>query len=39
MPASKALAILWEGAGASHDPRCIEALQDALRKAEWSDAA
>ena len=39
MPVSKALAILWEGAGASHDPRCIEALQDALRKAEWSDAA
>ena len=39
MPTSKALAILWEGAGASHDPHCIEALQQALRKAEWSDAA
>ncbi len=39
MPAFKALAILWEGAGASHDPLCIEALERALRKAELSDAA
>lgn len=39
MPASRALAILWEGAGLSHDARCIEALQEALRKAQWSDAA
>ena len=39
MPASKAFAILWEGAGASHDPLCIEALEQALRKAELSDAA
>ena len=39
MPASKALAILWEGAGASHDPLCIEALERALKKAELSEAA
>ena len=39
MPASKALAILWEGAGASHDPLCIKALELALRKAELTDAA
>ncbi len=34
MPISKALAILWEGAGESHDPICIEALQRALASAD-----
>jgi putative nucleotidyltransferase with HDIG domain len=33
MPVSKALSILWDGADASHDPACIEALQRALVKA------
>jgi HD-GYP domain-containing protein (c-di-GMP phosphodiesterase class II) len=39
MPVTKAMAILWDGAGASHDPLCIEALERALRNAELSDAA
>ena len=30
MPIAKALAILWEGAGQSHDPVCITALERAL---------
>ncbi|MCM2291187.1 HD domain-containing protein [Allorhizobium sp. BGMRC 0089] len=34
MPVKKALAILWEGAGASHDPLCIRALEQALEKAD-----
>lgn len=33
MPISKALSILWEGAGQSHDPVCIEALERALDRA------
>ncbi len=32
MPITKAIAILWEGAGQSHDPICIEALERALAK-------
>ncbi|KQV32605.1 metal-dependent phosphohydrolase [Rhizobium sp. Root1203] len=32
MPISRAFAILREGAGQSHDPICIEALERALRK-------
>ncbi len=38
MSASKALAILWEGSGASHDPLCIEALELALTKADMAAA-
>lgn len=38
MPVSKALAILWEGAGTGHDPLCIEALERALQKAEAAAA-
>jgi HD-GYP domain-containing protein (c-di-GMP phosphodiesterase class II) len=38
MPVSKALAILWEGAGTSHDPLCIAALERALAKAEQAAA-
>lgn len=34
MPVSKAMGILWEGAGASHDPLCIEALERALARSE-----
>ena len=34
LPISKALSILWEGAGQSHDPICIEALQRALARTE-----
>ena len=34
MPISKAMAILWEGADASHDPRCIAALERALARSE-----
>jgi len=34
MPVSKALSILWEGAGASHDPTCIAALERALARSE-----
>lgn len=30
MPIAKAIGILWEGAGQSHDPICIEALERAL---------
>ena len=33
MPIAKALSILWEGAGQSHDPICIEALETALGRA------
>lgn len=38
MPVAKALAILWESAGASHDPACIAALERALAKAELAVA-
>lgn len=38
MPVSKALGILWEGAGASHDPACIEALERALARSEQAVA-
>jgi putative nucleotidyltransferase with HDIG domain len=38
MPVSRALAILWEGAGASHDPLCIAALERALTKADMAAA-
>ena len=38
MPVSKALAILREGAGTSHDPLCIAALERALAKAERAAA-
>ena len=38
MPVAKALAILWESAGASHDPDCIAALERALAKAELAVA-
>lgn len=38
MPVAKALAILWESAGASHDPDCIAALERALAKAELAAA-
>ena len=34
----RALAILWEGAGASHDPVCIAALERALTKADMAAA-
>jgi HD-GYP domain-containing protein (c-di-GMP phosphodiesterase class II) len=34
LPISKALSILWEGAGQAHDPICIEALQRALARTE-----
>jgi len=39
MPISKAMAILWEGAGTSHDPTCIKALERALAHAELAAAA
>ncbi|MBU2105942.1 MAG: HD-GYP domain-containing protein [Alphaproteobacteria bacterium] len=39
MPVSKALAILREGAGTSHDPLCVEMLERSLRRAELSNAA
>ncbi|MEW9837809.1 HD-GYP domain-containing protein [Mesorhizobium marinum] len=39
MPVAKALVILRQGAGASHDALCIDALDRALRKAEISEAA
>ncbi|MBX9455483.1 MAG: HD domain-containing protein [Rhizobium sp.] len=39
MPLSKALAILHEGAGASHDPLCIAALERAVARADLLDAA
>ncbi|WP_338111022.1 HD-GYP domain-containing protein [Rhizobium cauense] len=38
MPVAKALAILWEGAGQSHDPICIEALERALARASLGGA-
>jgi HD-GYP domain-containing protein (c-di-GMP phosphodiesterase class II) len=38
MPVSKAMGILWEGAGASHDPLCIEALERALARSEQAVA-
>lgn len=38
MPVSRALAILWEGAGASHDPVCIAALERALTRADMAAA-
>lgn len=38
MPVSKALSILWEGAGASHDPTCIQALERALARSETQAA-
>lgn len=34
MPVRKALDILWQGANTSHDPICIQALQDALVRAD-----
>ncbi|PTM42024.1 HD domain-containing protein [Bosea sp. 124] len=39
MPISKALAILREGIGSSHDPLCIEALERALDRAAMAEAA
>jgi putative nucleotidyltransferase with HDIG domain len=39
MSVSKALAILHEGAGASHDPLCIAALERAISRADLLDAA
>jgi HD-GYP domain-containing protein (c-di-GMP phosphodiesterase class II) len=39
MPVSKALAILHEGAGKSHDPACIAALERAIARAALLDAA
>ncbi|MBW8285501.1 MAG: HD-GYP domain-containing protein, partial [Rhizobium sp.] len=38
MPVAEALAILWEGAGSSHDPACIAALERALAKTELAAA-
>jgi HD-GYP domain-containing protein (c-di-GMP phosphodiesterase class II) len=32
MPIAKASVILWEGAGQSYDPICIEALERALAR-------
>ena len=39
MPVSKALAILHEGAGKSHDAACIAALERAISRAALLDAA
>lgn len=39
MPVAKALAILHEGSGASHDPLCIAALERAISRAQLLDAA
>ena len=39
MPISRALAILHEGAGTSHDPACIAALERAISRADLLDAA
>jgi putative nucleotidyltransferase with HDIG domain len=39
MPVSKALAILQEGSGASHDARCIAALERAIARADLLAAA
>ena len=38
MPIAKALAILWEEAGRSHDPICIEALERALARVALGDS-
>ncbi len=38
MPVSKAIGILREGAGLSHDPACIEALERGLAKADLAAA-
>lgn len=38
MPITKALAILWEDAGKSHDPICIEALERALARVALGDS-
>lgn len=38
MPVSKAMGILWEGAGTSHDPVCIAALERALARSEQAVA-
>ncbi len=38
MSVTKAMSILWEGAGQSHDPICIEALQRALSKTVLAQA-
>ncbi len=37
MPVSRAMGILWEGAGTSHDPVCIEALERALARSEQAE--
>ena len=39
MPVSRALAILHEGSGASHDPRCIAALERAIARVDLLAAA
>jgi HD-GYP domain-containing protein (c-di-GMP phosphodiesterase class II) len=39
MPVSKALAILREGIGASHDAICVAALERSLQKASFAKAA
>ncbi len=39
MPVSKALSILWEGAGTSHDPVCIEALERAIQRSRLLEQA
>lgn len=39
MPVSKALAILREGVGASHDAICVAALERSLQKASFAKAA
>lgn len=39
MPVSKALAILWEGAGTAHDAGCIAALERAIRTSRLLEAA
>lgn len=39
MPAGRAFEILWEGAGKSHDPVCIAALERAVRNAAELKAA
>ncbi len=39
MSVSKALVILWEGAGTAHDAGCISALENAIRRSRLLDAA
>ncbi len=39
MPIEKALRILWEGAGSSHDPACIAALERAISRSEMIQTA